>query len=62
VTVDPAVVIGAMGAVIAAVSAALRMIYIDLRRDRDYWRDAYFQAMGVNDKAIEVADRVARRA
>jgi hypothetical protein len=62
VTLDPAVVIGAFGVVIASVAAALRIIYTDLRRDRDYWRDAYFKAMGVNDKAIEVAEHVVKRA
>ena len=52
---DPSVVIAAFGALVAGLSGAARLIYIDLRKDRDYWRGVALQLMAVNNKAIDVA-------
>jgi len=38
VTIDPTVVIAAIAALSAALGTAARMIYMDLRRDRDEWK------------------------
>ena len=52
---DPSVVIAAFGALVAGLSGAARLIYVDLRKDRDYWRNIALQLMAVNNKAIDVA-------
>lgn len=57
-TLDPSVVIAAFGALVTALSAAARLIYLDLRRDRDYWRQVALQLMAVNNKAVDVAQKV----
>jgi hypothetical protein len=54
-TLDPSIVIAAFGALVAGLSGAARLIYVDLRRDRDYWRGVALQLMAVNNKAIDVA-------
>ena len=54
-TIDPTVVIAAFGALVTALSAVARIVYNDLRRDRDYWRGVALQLMAVNNKAVDVA-------
>lgn len=54
-TIDPTVVVAAVTALATALGAAARMIYNDLRKDRDYWRDVALRGLDVNDKAIDVA-------
>lgn len=58
-TIDPAIVIAAIGALSAALGRAAWMIYNDLRRDRDFWRDAYLKAAGHTDRAMELAAKAA---
>jgi hypothetical protein len=55
VTIDPTIVVALLGTLSAAVGAAAKMIYSDLRRDRDYWRDVAVKAMQHTDKATDVA-------
>jgi hypothetical protein len=54
VTIDPTVVVAALTALTGALGAAARMIYLDLRRDRDYWRSVALKSMGHTDKALDV--------
>jgi hypothetical protein len=61
-TLDPAVVIAAIGALSAALGRAAWMIYGDLRRDRDYWRDMALELRDINRSAIGVAEKAAKRA
>ena len=61
-TIDPAVVLGAITALSAALGRAAWMIYTDLRRDRDYWRDAYVKATTHTDGALDVVAKVVRDA
>ena len=64
-TLDPAVVLGAITALTGAIGAIARMVYNDLRRDRDFWRDMALGLARNNEKAIgyvEVAAKVARDA
>ena len=58
---DPAVVIAALGVIGAGVGAFVRMVYMDLRRDRDDWKDLALSLRDVNSKSIEVTEKVARR-
>lgn len=53
-------VIAAFGALVSALGVAARLIYTDLRRDRDTWRDIALKALVTNDKAIDVAAKVVR--
>lgn len=53
-TIDPTVVVAAITALAGALGAAARMIYLDLRRDRDYWRAIALKSMGHTDKALDV--------
>ena len=54
-TIDPTVVVAAITALSGAVGAFVRMIYLDLKRDRDFWRDTALRAMGHTGEALEVA-------
>lgn len=60
-TLDPAVVIAALGVIGTGVGAFVRMVYMDLRRDRDDWKDLALSLRDVNAKSIEVTEKVARR-
>ena len=54
-TIDPVVIVAAIATLSAALGTAARMIYLDLRRDRNFWRDAALKAMGQTGTALEVA-------
>ena len=54
-TIDPGVIIAFITALFGAMTAGARFIYLDLRRDRDFWRQTALQLMAVNSKAIDVA-------
>jgi hypothetical protein len=58
-TIDPTIVIAAIATLSAALGTAARMIYVDLRRDRDFWRDTALKALGHTDRAIELAAKAA---
>jgi hypothetical protein len=58
-TIDPVVVTAAITALATGLGAAARMIYLDLRRDRDYWRDTALAALRHTDKAIDIAAKQA---
>ena len=60
-TVDPAVVIAAIGVLGTGVGAFIRMVFMDIRRDRDDWRDMALSLRDVNRKSIEVTEKVAKR-
>ena len=60
-TLDPTVVVATISALSGALGVAARMIYLDLRRDRDYWRDTALGLLGVNERAIGAVEKVARR-
>jgi hypothetical protein len=53
-TIDPAVILGFITALTGALSAVARFVYLDLRRDRDYWRSVALKSMGHTDKALDV--------
>jgi hypothetical protein len=59
VTIDSGVVAAAITALATALGAAARMIYSDLRKDRDYWRDVAVKALGHTDVAIEAVAKKA---
>jgi hypothetical protein len=54
-TIEPTVVIAAFGGLITALSAVARIVYTDLRKDRDLWRKLALDLMAVNHKAVDVA-------
>lgn len=54
-TIDPTIVVAAIATLATALGTAARMIYLDLRRDRDFWRSTALSALGHTDKALEVA-------
>jgi hypothetical protein len=56
-TIDPAVLVGAIGTLVTAITGVARFVYLDLRRDRDYWRGMALQLMAVNNKAVDVAQK-----
>jgi hypothetical protein len=58
-TLDPTIVVAAIATLSGALGAAARMIYVDLRRDRDFWRDTALKAMGHTDQAIQLAAKAA---
>lgn len=40
----------------------VRRVYLDLKADRDYWRDVALASMRHTDKAMDVAVQVAPKA
>jgi hypothetical protein len=58
-TVEPTVVVAVIGALSAAIGRLVWLVYTDLRRDRDFWRDAYLKAVGHTDRAMELAAKAA---
>jgi hypothetical protein len=56
-TLDPAIVIAAFGALVTALGTAARIVYRDITRDRDYWRDIAWKLAGNNAQSIEVAKK-----
>lgn len=53
-TIDPAVIIAFLGTLMTALGTVARFVYLDLRRDRDYWRAMALKSMGHTDKALDV--------
>ena len=58
-TVEPAVIVAVIGALSAGLGAFAKMVYSDLRKDRDDWKEIAQKALNVNDKAIDVAAKKA---
>lgn len=56
-TIDPAVVVAAIGALASGLGFAARLIYTDLKRDRDYWRSLALMGTELADKATTIAVR-----
>lgn len=54
-TIDPAVVLAAISAITAALGRAVWLIYADLKKDRDFWRDTALKSMRHTDRALDVA-------
>jgi alpha-galactosidase/6-phospho-beta-glucosidase family protein len=61
VTIATEIVVAAIGVIGAGVGAFVRMVYMDLRRDRDEWRNMALGLRDVNAKAIEVTEKATRR-
>ena len=55
-------VIAAFGALVTAVTGIARFVYLDLRKDRDYWRAIALRSTGVSEKATDVAVAASRDA
>jgi hypothetical protein len=62
VTVDVAVLVGIIGTLTTAIGTVARFVYLDLRKDRDYWRETALALMKVNDRAVDVAAASVRNA
>lgn len=56
-TIDPSVVIAAISALSTGLGLAARMIYNDLKKDRDYWRSLAMSGTDLADKATTIAVR-----
>lgn len=56
-TIDPTVVVAAISALAAGIGAIARMVYRDLKADRDYWRETALAALRHTDKAIDMASK-----
>jgi len=57
VTVDPAVLIAAISALASGLGVVARILYNDLKKDRDYWRALALMGTELADKAATLADR-----
>lgn len=54
-TIDPTVVIAAISALATGIGWMVRRVYMDLKADRDYWRDTAIASLRHTDKAIDMA-------
>jgi hypothetical protein len=59
VTIDPTVVIAAISALSTGIGYIARRVYLDLKADRDFWRDTALTAIRHTDKAIDIATKQA---
>ena len=55
--IDPTIVIAAISVLASGLGVAARMIYSDLKRDRDYWRSLALMGTELADKAATLAAR-----
>ena len=56
-TVDPAVLIAAISALASGLGVVARILYNDLKKDRDYWRSLALMGTELADKAATLASR-----
>lgn len=61
-TIDPTVVIAAISALATGIAYGARRIYLDLKTDRDYWRDTALASLRHTDKAIDMATVTVKKA
>lgn len=47
---------GLVGIMATALLATWRFFFIEMRRDRDFWRDMALGTLGVSEKATDVAE------
>lgn len=52
-TIDPTVVIAAISALATGIGWMVRRVYLDLKADRDYWRDTALVSLRHTDKALD---------
>ena len=52
-TIDPTVVVAAITALSAGLGAVARLVYSDMKKDRDFWRDTALAALRHADRAID---------
>ena len=55
--IDPTIVIAAISDLASGLGVAARMIYNDLKKDRDYWRSLALMGTELADKAATLAAR-----
>lgn len=60
-TIDPTVLIAVIGTLASALGIAARMIYNDLRTDRDMWREMAMRGTSLAEQAIAPPVASARR-
>ena len=67
-TIDPTVVVAAIGALASGLGVAFRIIYNDLQKQlaqshkrEDYWRSLALMGTDLADKADKVAERATRK-
>ena len=53
---------GALGTLATVLTAVARFVYLDLRKDRDYWRAIALRSTGVSERATDVAVAASRDA
>lgn len=56
-TLEPAVVLAAIAALVTGLGTALRMIYKDLVKDRDFWRSRALRLDQQAEKATAKAEK-----
>lgn len=54
-TVDPTVVITAIGALATGIGWIVRRVYLDLVTERNYWRTIALASIRHTDKAMDIA-------
>lgn len=50
----------AIGALLTTLAATWRFFYVEIRRDRDFWRDMALGSLGVSEKATDVAEELVK--
>lgn len=58
--VEPAVLIAALSSLGAAVIGLARLIYRDLVKDRNFWRDRYLRSSERTGRALATGERLVR--
>lgn len=55
-TVEPAVVVTAITALFGLLGTVIRMVYMDLRKDRDDWKNLAFAAQAGQARVIKLVE------
>ena len=51
---------GLVGLMVTALLATWRFFFMEIRRDRDFWRDMALGTLGVTERAVETAEHAVR--
>lgn len=46
----------AVGGLVTTLAATWRFFYVEIRRDRDFWRDMALGTLGISERATKVAE------
>jgi hypothetical protein len=56
-TIDPAVLVALIGTLAAGLGTVAKIVYTDLRKDRDWWRDMAMRSTKTGETAVTILEK-----